>query len=59
MRVALLAQDEGKLVAFSKAAFHAYWGDLKDISQPEEIAAHALKWAWMVRPYWTRCKPMR
>ena len=39
MRVALLAQDEGKLVAFSKAAFHAYWGDLKDISQPEEIAA--------------------
>ena len=26
-------------MAFSKAAFHAYWGDLKDISQPEEIAA--------------------
>ena len=39
MRVALLAQDAGKLVAFSKAAFHAYWGELKDISQPEEIAA--------------------
>jgi 2-hydroxychromene-2-carboxylate isomerase len=38
MRVALLAQDAGKLVAFSKAAFHAYWGELKDISQPEEIA---------------------
>lgn len=39
MRVALLAQDAGKLVAFSKAAFHAYWGELKDISQPEEITA--------------------
>ena len=39
MRAALLAQDAGKLVAFSKAAFHAYWGALKDISQPEEIAA--------------------
>ena len=39
MRVALLAQDEGKLVAFSKAAFRAYWGELKDISQPDEITA--------------------
>ena len=39
MRVALLAQDEGKLVAFSKAAFHAYWGELKDVSQPQEMAA--------------------
>jgi len=39
MRVALLAQDAGKLVAFSKVAFHAYWGELKDISQPEEITA--------------------
>jgi 2-hydroxychromene-2-carboxylate isomerase len=39
MRAALLAQDEGKLVAFSKAAFLAYWGELRDISQPEEMAA--------------------
>ncbi len=39
MRAALLAQDEGKLVAFSKAAFHGYWGALKDISQPEELTA--------------------
>ena len=39
MRAALVAQDEGKLVAFSHAAFHAYWGTLKDISQPEEMAA--------------------
>ena len=39
MRAALVAQDEGKLVAFSKAAFHAYWGELKDISQPDEMKA--------------------
>ena len=39
MRAALVAQDEGKLAAFSHAAFHAYWGELKDISQPEEITA--------------------
>ena len=39
MRAALVAQDEGKLSAFSHAAFHAYWGDLRDISQPEEMAA--------------------
>lgn len=39
MRLALLAQDAGKLVAFSKAAFHAYWGELKDISQADEMRA--------------------
>ena len=39
MRAALVAQDEDKLSAFSHAAFHAYWGDLRDISQPEEMAA--------------------
>lgn len=39
MRAALVAQDQGKLSAFSHAAFHAYWGELKDISQPEEMMA--------------------
>lgn len=41
MRACLVALDEGCLPAFAKAAFEAYWGDLKDISQPEEIAAIA------------------
>ena len=35
MRGAIHAQDEGKLVPYAWAAFEAYWGDLKDISQPE------------------------
>jgi 2-hydroxychromene-2-carboxylate isomerase len=39
MRAALVAQDQGKLSEFSHAAFHAYWGELKDISQPEEMMA--------------------
>lgn len=35
MRGAIYALDEGKIVDYSRAAFEAYWGDLKDISQPE------------------------
>ena len=38
MRAALAAQDAGKLVAL-KAAFHAYWGELEDISRPAALAA--------------------
>lgn len=37
MRGALVAQDDGKLVAFARAVFEAYWGDLEDISQPEVL----------------------
>lgn len=33
MRCALAADEQGKLVAFARAAFEAYWGDLQDISQ--------------------------
>lgn len=42
MRAAIVALDEGKLPAFAWATFRAYWGELKDISQPsvlEEICA--------------------
>ena len=49
MRAAIVAQDEGKLPAFAWATFRSYWGDLKDISQPdvlEEICNTAgLDWA--------------
>ncbi|MGN6517248.1 MAG: 2-hydroxychromene-2-carboxylate isomerase [Rhizomicrobium sp.] len=38
MRCCLAADEKGKLVAFAKAAFEAYWGDLKDVSKPEVIA---------------------
>lgn len=48
MRAAIVAQDEGKLPAFAWATFRAYWGELKDISQPsvlEEICTGAgLDW---------------
>ena len=30
-----MALDEGKLPAYAWAVFQAYWGDLKDISQPD------------------------
>jgi 2-hydroxychromene-2-carboxylate isomerase len=37
MRGALVAQDDGKLVAYARAVFEAYWGDLEDISQPDVL----------------------
>jgi 2-hydroxychromene-2-carboxylate isomerase len=33
MRCALAAQEQGKIVAFARAAFESYWGDLNDVSQ--------------------------
>ncbi|MEE3059355.1 MAG: 2-hydroxychromene-2-carboxylate isomerase [Pseudomonadota bacterium] len=38
MRAALVALDAGCLSDFSRSAFHAYWGELRDVSQPEELA---------------------
>ncbi|HMM14312.1 MAG TPA: 2-hydroxychromene-2-carboxylate isomerase [Parvibaculum sp.] len=38
MRAAIVALDEGKLVPFAWATFRAYWGELRDISQPEVLA---------------------
>ena len=37
MRAAIVAQDEGKLPEFAWATFRSYWGELKDISQPEVL----------------------
>ena len=37
MRGAIVAQDEGKLVPYARGVFKAYWGDLKDISQPNVL----------------------
>lgn len=37
MRGAIVAQDEDKLVPYAKAVFEAYWGKLKDISQPDVL----------------------
>lgn len=37
MRGAFVALDEGKLPQYARACFETYWGDLKDISQPEVL----------------------
>jgi len=41
MRGALVAEEHGKLVAWSRAAFEAYWGEGRDVSQDVEIEALA------------------
>jgi 2-hydroxychromene-2-carboxylate isomerase len=44
MRGALVAQDAGLLPRYARAAFEAYWGDLRDISQDDvigDVAARA------------------
>ena len=38
MRGAFIALDEGKLEPFATAAFEAYWGDDRDISQEDVLA---------------------
>lgn len=37
MRAALAAQEKGQVVPFARAAFEAYWGELKDISQVDVL----------------------
>jgi 2-hydroxychromene-2-carboxylate isomerase len=37
MRCVLAADEQGALIPFSRAAFEAYWGDLRDISQDEVL----------------------
>lgn len=41
MRSVLAAEEKGALVAMAEALFEAYWGDLKDIGQPEVLAEAA------------------
>ena len=41
MRCALAAQEEGKVVEFSRSCFKAYWSDSKDISQPDVLRKSA------------------
>ena len=39
LRTALAAEQEGKLVPFTHAVFHAYWAEGRDIASPEVLAA--------------------
>jgi 2-hydroxychromene-2-carboxylate isomerase len=38
MRACIVLEPQGKLVAFARAAFEAYWSDDRDISQDQVIA---------------------
>jgi 2-hydroxychromene-2-carboxylate isomerase len=38
MRGAFVALDEGKLVPYATAAFEAYWGNDRDLSQEDVLA---------------------
>jgi 2-hydroxychromene-2-carboxylate isomerase len=38
MRGCVVLEAEGKLVAFARAVFEAYWGDDQDISRPDVLA---------------------
>ena len=39
MRCALAAQEEGKVVEFSRSCFRLYWSDSQDISRPDVLTA--------------------
>src|SRR5262249_24162828 len=43
MRGCVLLEAEGKLTAFARAAFEAYWGDDEDISQDDVLARVATR----------------
>jgi 2-hydroxychromene-2-carboxylate isomerase len=43
MRGCILLEARGKLTAFARAAFEAYWGDDEDISQDEVLARVAAR----------------
>ncbi len=51
MRAAIVAGAEGKLPVFAWATFRTYWGELKDISQPDVLAGICaevgLDWAYI------------
>lgn len=41
MRCVVAAEEKGALVPMARALFEAYWGELKDIGQPEVLAEAA------------------
>jgi 2-hydroxychromene-2-carboxylate isomerase len=41
MRCVIAADEQGALVAFARAAFEAYWGDLEDVSRKDVLMSVA------------------
>lgn len=38
LRAALAAEEQGKIVPFTDAAFRAYWSEERDLARPEELS---------------------
>ena len=56
MRGAIVAAEEGKLPAFSKRVFEAYWGEDQDISQEAVIRTLAAEVGLDPDGFWTKLK---
>lgn len=56
MRGAIVADGSGKLPAFSKRIFEAYWGEDQDISQEAEIKAVAAEVGLDPDAFWAQLK---
>ncbi|NKB97876.1 MAG: 2-hydroxychromene-2-carboxylate isomerase [Pseudomonadales bacterium] len=54
MRGAFVAQEAGKLVEYALIAFHRYWGELRDISQDEEVRSIAVSAGLDVDAFWQK-----
>lgn len=54
MRGAFVAIEEGKLIDYAMLAFDRYWGQLRDISQDEEVSDIALNVGLDVDVFWAK-----
>ncbi len=54
MRGAFVAEDEGRLLAYARAVFEAYWGRDEDISQDEVLKAIVARVGLEPEPYFKR-----
>ena len=54
MRGAFVAIEAGKLVEYAMLAFARYWGELKDISQDDEVTSIAREAGLNVDEFWAK-----
>lgn len=56
MRGAFVAIEENRLVPYARAAFERYWGELRDISQDDEVTAIAEAAGLDTTEFWEKIK---